>query len=130
MADPMTLSMSTEIATIVAKKAVDVVGDTARQAVGRLVARVRERLAGHPWAETVLAEAEVEPDSAERIRVLAEVLRDAAADDPGFGKELTEFLREIHIRVSADHDGVANSFTGNAQTVIQARDIHGGMTIN
>ncbi|MEU8033798.1 hypothetical protein AB0C13_35170, partial [Streptomyces sp. NPDC049099] len=77
----------------------------------RVVARVRARFSGR--SEALASEAST-----------AEALDGEFARDPGFREE----IRVLWGRASGD--SVVNSFSGQAKTVVQARDIHGGFTVN
>ncbi|WP_067490052.1 hypothetical protein [Actinomadura hibisca] len=126
MADPMTIA----IACAAAGKAVEVAGEPARAAVAELVARFRRRFQDRPDEQAALERAADAPDSAERLAALEGVIRREMDADPAFGSEVTALWQRAESSVSAQHDGVANNFTGTAGKVVQMRDVHGGFTLN
>ncbi|GII80058.1 hypothetical protein Sru01_50400 [Sphaerisporangium rufum] len=124
MADPITLAIAGALATGVASTTGEALGQAARDAVATLARRVRERLHARGRA-AALEEARADPAAAEPTSRLAGALRQAMDEDPAFAAEVQELWR----RVTAD-GGVANTFTGQARTVVQARDITGDITFN
>jgi hypothetical protein len=126
MIDPMTVAITAAIAG----KAVEMTGEPAVQALAAIVRKVRDRFRGHPEEEAALAAVAAEPDSAERLTVLDEMLERAMAEDPQFGTELRELWQQVRMDVSAEQGGVVNIVSGKAEKVIQMRDVHGDLTIN
>jgi hypothetical protein len=104
--DPITLAIAGAVVTGMAAGA----GESAGTALATLTGRIRERLSRRGQ----------EPESAEET---AAALEEEFADDP-------EFQRECHELWNQANGSVTNSFTGQARNVIQARDVHGGLTIN
>jgi hypothetical protein len=126
----MTDPMSVAIATAIVGKAVEVAGDQAREAVAAIARKVRDRFRGRPADEAALIAAAEDPGSADRVAALAEALRRAALDDPAFDTELRELWQQVRLDMTAGHDGVVNSFQGQAGKIVQLRDVHGDLTIN
>ncbi len=104
--DPITLAIAGAVATGMATGA----GESAGTALATLTGRIRERFARRGQA----------PQSEEET---AAALEEEFTDDP-------EFQRECHELWDRVGGSVTNSFTGQARNVIQARDVHGGLTIN
>lgn len=125
MSDPVTVA----IATAMAGKAVEIVGEPAKNAVAAIARKVRDRFRGHP-EEAVLAAAEENPGSAPHIDELALALRRAMAEDPGFRAELHALWGQVEAASVAEHGGVVYNFRGQAEKVIMLRDVNGGLTIN
>jgi hypothetical protein len=126
MTDPITMA----IATTLASKAVELVSEPAKEAVAAITRKVREKFRDRPAAEAALAAAEADPQSSERIEDLAAALHHAALEDPNFGTDLRVLWSQVRVDANAQQDGVVNTFHGQADKVIQMRDVHGGLTIN
>ena len=103
--DPVTLAIAGAVATGIATGA----GESTGTALATLVGRVRDRFRGRPEA------LESEEDT-------AAALEDEFTRDPAFRQECQGLWNQ------AQAGSVANSFTGRANKVIQARDIHGDVT--
>jgi hypothetical protein len=125
----MTDPISVAIVAAVAGKAVEVVGEPAREAVTAIVGKVRERFRGRP-EERVLAAAEAEPDSSARLDDLTAALRAAMADDPAFGASLRGMWDQARTHATADRGGVVNVFHGQAKNHLSVGEIHGDVTFN
>jgi hypothetical protein len=95
-----------------------------------MVRKVREKFRGRPAEEAVLEGVIADPDSPERLSDLHEALRRAIGEDPAFGQALEALWSRARTDASAQDDGVVNIFNGEADKVIQLRDVHGGLTIN
>jgi hypothetical protein len=120
MTDPLTVA----IAAALAGKAVELVGEPAKQAVAAIVRKVRDKFRGRPDDEAALTAVAVEPDSPERLAAFDAALRQAIADDPAFGAELRALWRQ------AQGGAVTNIVSGRADKSVQLRDVHGDLTIN
>lgn len=105
--DPLSLAIAGAVATGLATGA----GESAGAALSALVRRVLRRLAGRTDR----------PESREQI---AAALDEEFTRDPAFRQECHSLWQQ------ATGEAVVNSFHGEAGTVVQARDIHGGLTIN
>jgi hypothetical protein len=68
------------------------------------------------------------PGEREHIDSLAAALARAVEDDPAFAERLSTLWREAGRQSSADRGSVVNNFDGEAEKVVQARDISGGIT--
>ncbi|MGI8332456.1 hypothetical protein ACRYCC_20995 [Actinomadura scrupuli] len=126
MTDPITMAIATAVAT----KGAESLGQQAGPALAALVRRIRERFTGRPAEEAALAAAEERPEEPGRVEALAEALQRVAREDPGFGGELRAVWQRIQVETTADHGVVANTFDGRADKVVQFRDIHGDFTIS
>jgi len=126
MVDPVMIA----IATTVAAKAAHGLSEATRAAVGRLMRRIRGRLAADPDGEAVLNSACADPDDRRLVERLAAVLADAAERDPAFGADVSRLWTAVQdSRVTASNGGVVNQVSGTVgATVVQARDVSGGIT--
>ncbi|MFA1548270.1 hypothetical protein [Actinomadura chokoriensis] len=120
--------MTVAIATAMAGKAVEVVGEPVRAAVAELSRRVRERLRGRPSGEEALVRAAADP-TPETVATLASVIEHLMADDPGFGAEARNLWNQAQTNAAATNDGVVNVLNGRAGNVIQLRDVQGDLNI-
>ncbi|MEU7576820.1 hypothetical protein AB0B50_04360 [Streptomyces sp. NPDC041068] len=105
--DPLSLAIAGALAAGFATGA----GESTGAALPALLRRVRERFASRSPAE---------PESEAQ---LAAALDEEFTRDPAFRQECQALWNQ------AANDGVANVFQGQAKNVVQARDIHGGFTI-
>jgi hypothetical protein len=119
----------TTIATALAKEAVT----AGRQALGKLLERVKERFAKDPGSEVVLASAQEHPDDTKWVDALARVLDRTSEGDPEFAVELRELWAaakpEVHsVELTASGNGVNNSISGKViGNVVQAYTVNGGL---
>ncbi|HET6500889.1 MAG TPA: hypothetical protein VFG87_09025 [Amycolatopsis sp.] len=85
---------------------------------------VKQKFSKDPEATRALEAAEAAPQEAEPIRVLAERLAAAQAQDPGFAEALRTGWAQ-----HAEGGGVINQISGTVHgKVVQARDIHGNIS--
>ncbi|MEV4516067.1 hypothetical protein AB0K00_44795 [Dactylosporangium sp. NPDC049525] len=119
--DELAMAVAAAVATMGTEAAVASGG----RAVGALVRLVRERLGRRRGDEEALEDAIEHPDDQQRIVALAEALLSAMADDPA----LADRLREILPADATPAADGGNHFSGRASTVVQARDIHGGVNL-
>jgi hypothetical protein len=68
------------------------------------------------------------PGQREPIQALAAALARVMADDPVFADQVSALWREAARQPSADRGSVVNVFGGEAEKVVQARDIQGNVT--
>ena len=68
------------------------------------------------------------PGEQRHIDSLAAALAQVAADDPAFADRLAALWQETAQPPTADRGSVVNNFGGEAEKVVQARDISGGIT--
>ena len=121
MADPLTIA----IATAVAGKATESLTDQARQAVAVIARRIRQKFHGRPEK---LATLEAARDGHTKISELAMLLEEACRQDPQFGIQIRSLWNQTGL--SMTEEGVVNIFHGQADKVIQLRDVHGDLNIN
>ncbi|TMR00620.1 hypothetical protein ETD83_16350 [Actinomadura soli] len=115
--------MTVAIATALAGKAVEVASEPVRAAVAEISRRVRERLHGRPSDEEALARADDDPE------ILQGAVLRLFDEDPGFRADAENLWNQAQTMASASDDGVVNIFNGQAQRVIQARDIKGDLNL-
>lgn len=102
-----------------------------RAAFAALTGLVRRRFQGHESAQAVLSEVETGAKTADHARVQA--LRDelvrTIADDPAFGKQLQRHWADLRPYLRVDTGGAVNNLSGSVRgNVVQARDVHGGIS--
>lgn len=115
MADPLTLA----IATAVAGKAAEGMTDQVRQAAAAIVGKLRAKLGKHPADLAVVDEGSPE--------AVARLLDREFAADPGFRDEIEVLW--LQAAPAATGDAVSNAFYGQADKVIQLRDVHGDVNL-
>ena len=119
--DPITLA----IASAAAGKAAETLTEQGRRAVAEIVRRIKERFQGNPAKLAILEGAK---DDDAKIGELAVLLDEASAADPAFGSQIRALWNQSGV-VAAD-GGVVNMFHGEAEKVIQLRDVHGDLNIS
>jgi hypothetical protein len=128
LGESMLEPMLTEIATALATKAVTGVYDL-----------VKAKFAKNRPAQAEIAAAVEEPDDPRRIEALATLLAEAERTDPEFGAALraqwavtihneTIHNETIHNQQPSSPD-VTNTVSGNVAKLVQARDIHGNISL-
>ncbi|GLW05744.1 hypothetical protein Misp01_08740 [Microtetraspora sp. NBRC 13810] len=122
--------MTLAIATAMAGKAVEIAGEPAKEAIGAMVRKVREKFRGRAAEEALVIAAETDPDSTNRLGALQGALQRVMGEDPAFAGELRALWNQAQVSAAAHGDGVVNVFHGQAEKSIQLRDVHGGLTIN
>lgn len=124
MADPLT----TSIATAVATGATTALADGVRTMVTKLAAVIRDRFRREQSDQDTLDAAMRDPSDTAAVGRLAELLEGRMRDDPDFAERVRALWSEI---AAASHDKISNVVTGPVHgSVIQARDVHGGIAIN
>lgn len=113
------------IASAAAGKAAESLTEQGKQAVAAIVRRIREKFRGRPSELAVLNEA---TNNHARIDELAVLLDETSAQDPEFGSHTRALWN--HAGLIVTDGGVVNQFHGEANKVIQLRDVHGDLTIN
>ncbi|MEV0127119.1 hypothetical protein AB0H83_01440 [Dactylosporangium sp. NPDC050688] len=122
--DELAMAVAATVATVGTEAAVASGG----RAVGALVRLVRDRLARRGGDDRALRDAIEHPDDRQRVAALADALLSAMAEDPALAGRLREILPPDAAPAAAG-DGAVNHFSGHAATVVQARDIHGGISL-
>ncbi|WP_422756280.1 hypothetical protein [Micromonospora sp. WMMD708] len=124
MTDPITLAAVTTLVTWGTTQ----LAQGGREAVGSLVTFLRERFRHEPAAQAAIERAFAEPSPA-ATRLLAAVVADEAQRDPGFAAEFHDRWARVEATLAAGTGGVVNSVSGDVSgPVVQARDIHGGIS--
>ncbi|ASW54416.1 hypothetical protein [Plantactinospora sp. KBS50] len=99
-----------------------------RTAVTALVDFLRDRFRPDPQARKAV-EAVLQQPSPDTARLLAEELHRETLRDPAFGAEFVARWRQANAAIEASTGGVVNSISGEVRgPVVQARDIHGGVS--
>jgi hypothetical protein len=126
MSDPLT----TAVAAIVITKTMDGLTEAGRAAVGALVRLVRRRLGATDASREILMRAESEPANDTNRKALAETLARSVADDQVFADELERRWLSLPVEWRAPTQGPTfNRIEGDIRgNVVQARDIHGGIS--
>lgn len=117
MSDPLTLA----IATAVAGKAAEGMTDQARRAVATIIAKLRAKLRKYPADLAVVDAESPEPET------VAQILDREFGADPGFCDEVKALW--VQVAPAATDDAVSNVFYGQADKVIQLRDVHGDINM-
>jgi hypothetical protein len=110
------------VATALAGSTVEAAVAVGKSALAALVRVVRRRFEPEPDATDALEAAVAQPGDDARVARLAMILAQLMAEDAAFGDEVRRRW------ASADGD-VVNRFSGRADKVVQARDIHGGVNM-
>jgi hypothetical protein len=118
------------VATALAAKAAEGLSEAGRAALGKLLRRVRGRLDADPEGAAVLAAARSHPQDGELVERLAAVLSTAAELDPAFAEDVARLWAAVRDGWAvATEGGVVNQVSGSVgETVVQARDVTGGIT--
>jgi hypothetical protein len=126
MIDPVTTAVAVALVT----RAVDGLSEAGKVAFAALSKLVRRKLADGEESHAVLVRAEARPADDAGRQALAEVLGQAAADDPRFAEELRRLWGRVQEeRVSYTNSPVFNNVSGDVHGgVVQARDIQGGIS--
>jgi hypothetical protein len=125
MPDEIAISIATALAT----KGTEAVIAEGRTAIAALVSTIRDRFRRSRHEADVLQEAVARPDDPERRLALAELLSRALAEDPRFAERVLTQWRAAQEELTLDRGAVNNHFGGSADKVVQARDIHGDITL-
>ncbi|GAA4849621.1 hypothetical protein GCM10025787_35710 [Saccharopolyspora rosea] len=126
MTDPFLDSLATALAGQLATA----LGTAGKQAVSKVRELVRRRSQRDPETVAALEAAEQPSAGPEQVTALAERLDRACAEDPEFAEQLRAEGASVHRMISASGNAVVNENHGNVDKLIQAREIHGGITFN
>lgn len=123
VSDPIMAAVASALVTW----ATTAVAQSGREALGTLVTLVRRRFQSRPSDRDLVEGALTAPAEPTRAALLAELLQHESDRDP-------DFARQVHLlwrAVQAQGDGqpsAVNAVVGDIDgTVIQARDVHGGI---
>lgn len=126
MTDPFLDSL----AAALAGQAATALGAAGTKAVEKVRELIRHRSAQDPETQAALEAAEQPTAEEPAIQALAQRLDRAADQDEEFGRQLRAEGAAVHHEINASGQSVVNTISGNAEKVIQAREIHGGITFN
>lgn len=122
--------MLTAVAVAVATKAVEGLTEGGKAMFATLMRLIRRRFDARVSAREALVAAEANPGDEVRIASLRSELTRLVAEDPDFEAELREIWRGVGPHVSGDRADVVNRVSGEVGgSVVQARDVHGGIVI-
>ena len=116
------------LATALGGQAAAALGAAAHSAVEKVRGLLRRRKDEGTLA--ALEAAEQPSAGPEQVTALAERLDRACAEDPEFAEQLRAEGASVHRMISASGNAVVNENHGNVDKLIQAREIHGGITFN
>jgi hypothetical protein len=122
-------SLATLVVSALASRGAQALTSAGAGAVGRLVALVRRRLADGTSGAVELRDALQHPEDSARRDRLVLVLADAIRADPVFAQELRSVYGAVSTDANARPGAVVNHVSGKAGSVIQARDIHGDISM-
>ncbi|WP_432978173.1 hypothetical protein [Dactylosporangium sp. CA-233914] len=125
MPDEIALAIATTLAT----KGAEAVVAEGRTALAALAGMIRDRFRRGSREADALREAVARPEDRERQLVLAELLGRALADDPRFAGRVLAQWRAVQEELTLERGAVINHFSGAADKVVQARDVHGDITL-
>jgi hypothetical protein len=118
----------TAIATAVSTQGGQLVVAGGKTVLTSLYRLIRDRFS-HTAPDAKALEAAVQhPDEGSYIDELSRVLARAMSEDPVFARQVLAQWREVADQTSADGDSTVNTFNGEARNVVQARDVHGGIS--
>ena len=124
----------TTVAVTLATKTAEGLAAGGRAAFEALVRMVRRRFgdsesAPPDSAQAALAETGIDLPRDARIGILRRALAQAIADDPGFEAELRDLWQELSPHLGAGTGNTINNVSGAVSgNVVQARDVHGGIS--
>jgi hypothetical protein len=127
----MDQEMVTAIAVALATKAAEGLTEGGRAAFEALARLVQRAFQGRASAQAALTGAEADPADETRIEELQQELAQTAAEDPAFETDLRGAWRELAPHLTASDSAVANNVSGTVEgNVVQARDVHGGISFS
>jgi hypothetical protein len=119
------------IATTLVAWATTTLADHAKVQVASLVSLLRDRFRGDPPAAAVVEAAIEGGGDEETTSRLAQLLETESSDDPGFGEHLRALWTSAAQEINALRGDNANVVVGDVSgSVVQARDIHGGVSFD
>lgn len=124
MTDPFLDSL----ATALAGQAATAVGAAGRAAVQKIRDFLGKRAARDPATQAALEAAQ--PAQPETVMALAQRLDQVANDDPELAELISSARTVLHQELTAGDGGVLNENRGTVQNLVQAKEIHGGITFN
>ena len=125
----MSDELATSIAIVLATKGAEALAAGSRDAVAALYRAVSHRVRRRREDAAVLEAAVTLPEQSSRQRELATLLSRTMAEDPAFAEVMIARWRAAQGEVSVSQGGVLTQFNGQAERVVQARDISGNVTL-
>jgi hypothetical protein len=119
----------TAVALTVATKTVEGLAEGGKAALAALVRLIRRRFEATASAREALDAAEVSPGDEARVADLRTELARMIAENPDFEAELREIWRGLGPYLNGDRVEVANRVGDVGGSVVQARDVYGGIVI-
>lgn len=118
------------VATTLVTKAAEGLTEAGKEAFAALARLVRRKLNDDPDALSALGHTADQTDEGVRTQRLGEALERIATRDPAFADELARLWSGMRGEgVTAADSGVVNQISGAVSgTVVQARDVHGGIS--
>ena len=124
MADELVMAVATALAT----GGADAVVAEGRTALGTLLRKIRDRIGTGTPEAAILDAAVAEPGTRQQAQ-LGELLARLMTDDPHFAAYVRSYHNQTTREPTADREAVVNYFHGSADKVLQARDIHGNVSL-
>ncbi|WP_326557134.1 hypothetical protein [Micromonospora sp. NBC_01796] len=121
MSDQLVLA----VATVLATKGAEALVSGGRTAVGALLRLIRTRFGKDTDESAALTAVVTCPDDRARQMELASALARTMSEDPEFDAAVRAQWQLVETAMFATQGDVSNRFAGQADVVVQARDIHG-----
>ena len=115
------------IAAALSAQGSELVAAGSRSALKSLFDMVRERLGKDAEQADALDAAINDPEDLNNVEDLALHIRSVMLQDPDFAQRILVGWRAVAASGSAEGDAVVNNFSGQAERVVQARTIRGGI---
>ncbi|WP_433079657.1 hypothetical protein ACQP1P_40780 [Dactylosporangium sp. CA-052675] len=125
----MTDEIALAIASTLATKGTEALIAEGRTALAALLQTIRDRFRPGSREGNALQEAIAHREDGERQLALAELLGRALADDPQFAARVLARWHAVQRELTLGRDTVSNHFSGTADKVVQARDVHGDIAL-
>jgi hypothetical protein len=121
--------MISAIAVALVARVADGVAEGGKAAIEALTGSVRRKFENHDAARSALADAAADPANDIKMGVLRQELAAAANEDRAFDANLRDIWRDVLSHLDASDGGMVNIISGTVHgNVVQARDVHGGIT--
>ena len=117
------------LAVGLAGKLVDGLAEAGKATFQGLVRLVLRRFRSDPAAQSALVATEADPSDPGCRGRLRAALERLTAEDPDFDAELRALWSDLQPHLAAASGGVVNNISGDVSGgVVQARDVHGGIS--
>lgn len=117
------------IATTLATKGAEAVAAGGKNAIAGLIGIIRRRLATSGGRATALDRAVTHPADREARMMLITDLAEMMATDRQFAAQVLAQWRAVCAEEAAERGLVVNHVSGTAHKVLQARDVHGDISL-